>query len=231
MTAARLRALKEDSVLLRTLAAFVTIAMVPLAAHGAPPVPAPITKIVGTIIQGTNADDSSLFAKLFTSDAVIIDKNAPFVWRGADAGTAWWSVVDAVTRKAKLTHLKATIVRTGEFRQSASDAYLVQSMKITGVAAGRRPNHSASADRADKVSLGAVLGDRVIVLVGDVEIARLIEDDAGRVVQSFICSGLQNFSGCVQDADLRNCPRRSRRGRRRHSWQRSSEKCPRAGSP
>jgi ketosteroid isomerase-like protein len=125
-------------VLLRTLAAFVTIAIAPLVALGAPTVPAPIAKIMDTVIQGTNADDPSLFAKLFTGDAVIVDENPPFVWRGADAGTAWWSVVDAVTRKAKLIHLKATIVRTGEFRQAATGAYLVQSMKITGVAA-RKP--------------------------------------------------------------------------------------------
>ena len=98
--------------------------------------PAPIAKLVDAVIAGTNADDASAFAGLFTGDAVVVDENAPFTWRGAGAGVAWWHVVDAVTRKAKLTHVRAENVRIGEFKGSATDAYLVQALTVTGLLAG-----------------------------------------------------------------------------------------------
>lgn len=122
---------------IRTIAAFLAFALAPAftcAASTAPP--APIAKLVNTVIAGTNADNASAFAGLFTDDAAVVDENPPFTWRGAGAGVAWWHVVEAVTRAAKLTHVKAANVRTGEFKQSATDAYLVQAMTVTGVAAG-----------------------------------------------------------------------------------------------
>jgi uncharacterized protein (TIGR02246 family) len=122
---------------IRTIAAFIATAMVPSIAYAAPSPPAPIAKLTDGVIRGTSTDDPSRFAKLFTGDAVVVDENPPFVWRGADAGAAWWDVVRAVMQKANLTHIKPTNVRIGEFRQSATDAYLVQSMTITGIAAGK----------------------------------------------------------------------------------------------
>ncbi len=107
------------------------------AAPAAPP--APILKLANSVVQGTSADNASAFAGLFTDDAVVVDENAPFVWRGSGAGVAWWHVVDTVTRKAKLTNVKATNLRIGEFKQSATDAYMVQAMTVGGVAAGGKP--------------------------------------------------------------------------------------------
>ncbi|MGA8574079.1 MAG: nuclear transport factor 2 family protein [Candidatus Cybelea sp.] len=117
----------------RTIAISLSLALAPalvVAAASSPP-PA-ILNLANAIIHGTNTDDPSGFSGLFTDDAVVVDENPPFVWRGAGAGVAWWHVVDAVTRKAKLTHLRATGVRTSEFKQSAVDAYLIQAMTITG---------------------------------------------------------------------------------------------------
>ncbi|HEX3671276.1 MAG TPA: DUF4440 domain-containing protein [Candidatus Cybelea sp.] len=122
---------------LRTIAASLALALVPALAAATPtPPPAPIARLVNAVIAGTNADDASAFNGLFTGDAVVVDENAPFTWRGAGAGVAWWHVVDAVTRKAKLTHLRAENVRVGEFQGSANDAYLVQALTVTGVLAG-----------------------------------------------------------------------------------------------
>jgi|SRR5580700_521146 hypothetical protein len=123
----------------RTIAVFLALALAPalvVAAASSPP--PPILKLANAIIHGTNTDDPSGFSGLFTNDAVVVDENPPFVWRGGGAAVAWWHVVDAVTRKAKLTQLRATNVRTSEFKQSATDAYLVQAMTITGTV-GSKP--------------------------------------------------------------------------------------------
>ncbi len=125
---------------IRTIAAFLALALAPgLAYADANAPPAPILKLVNAVVAGTTADNASAFAGLFTADAVVVDENAPFVWRGAGAGVAWWHVVDAVTRKAKLSHVRASNVRVGEFKQSATDAYLVQAMTVTGSAPGGKP--------------------------------------------------------------------------------------------
>lgn len=122
----------------RTIASFLALALAPaLAVAASTPPPAPILKLANAVIHGTNTDDAPSFVGLFTDDAVIVDENPPFVWRGADAGVAWWHVVDAVTQKAKMTHLKAINIRFGEFRQSATGAYMVQAMTITGIADGK----------------------------------------------------------------------------------------------
>ena len=46
--------------------------------------------------------------------------------------------LNAVTQKAKLQHVKAVDVRLGEFRQTATDAYLVAALTVTGTA-GTKP--------------------------------------------------------------------------------------------
>ncbi|MGB6520503.1 MAG: nuclear transport factor 2 family protein [Candidatus Cybelea sp.] len=124
---------------LRTIAAFVILTFAPALAVAAPkPPPEPILKLANAVITATNTDDAAALAGLFTDDAVVVDENPPFAWRGAGAGVAWWHVVDAVTRKAQMQHVKAVNVRLGEFRQSATDAYLVQALTVTGVA-GAKP--------------------------------------------------------------------------------------------
>ena len=124
--------------IVRIAALFLALALTPVLASAAQtPPPAPIMELSNTVMRATNTDDASALAGIFTNDAVVVDENAPFAWRGAGAGVAWWHVVEAVTRKAKLTHLKATGIRLGEFKQSATDAYLVQAMTVTGMLAGK----------------------------------------------------------------------------------------------
>ncbi|HET6275694.1 MAG TPA: nuclear transport factor 2 family protein [Candidatus Cybelea sp.] len=122
----------------RTIAVFLTLALAPAIVVAAPSSPPPaIVKLASAVIVAANTGDASGLAGLFTQDAAVVDENPPFVWRGAGAGVAWWHVVATVTRKAKLTHLQAIDVRTGEFKESATDAYMVQAMTVTGVAAGK----------------------------------------------------------------------------------------------
>lgn len=94
-------------------------------------------KLADAVISGANTNDASVFAGIFTGDAVVVDENPPFEWRGANAGLAWWRVVEAVTHKAKIVHLKAVGVRVGEFKRSAAGAYLIEAMTVTGLAAGK----------------------------------------------------------------------------------------------
>ncbi len=122
----------------RTIAALLVMALAPVvsaAASGSPP--PEILKLASAVIHGTNTDDASALAGLFADDAVVVDENPPFAWRGANAGVAWWHVVQQITKKARLSHLQATNVRTGEFKQSPTDAYLVQSMTITATTPGK----------------------------------------------------------------------------------------------
>lgn len=116
---------------LQAITAFLLIALAPGPAVAAPNAPPPaILKLATAVIQGANAGDASAFTGLFTDDAVVVDENPPFVWRGAGAGVAWWHVVEGVTQKAKISHLKAINVRIGEFKQSPTDAYLVESQTV-----------------------------------------------------------------------------------------------------
>lgn len=124
----------------RIFAAFLAgAAAMPAAAGAAPasPPPAAIVSVANAVIRATNTDDASALSTLFTADAVVVDENPPFAWRGSGAGVAWWRVVEAVTKKAKIAHLKAIGVRLGEFKQSANDAYLIQSLTVSGIAGGK----------------------------------------------------------------------------------------------
>ncbi len=124
---------------MRIAAALLALALVPAVAAATPnsPPPAPILKLANAVIHAANTNDASGLSGIFTGDAVVVDENPPFVWRGAGAGVAWWHVVEAVTQKAKMTHLKAINVRLGEFRQSSTDAYLVQPMTVAGIVGGK----------------------------------------------------------------------------------------------
>jgi ketosteroid isomerase-like protein len=121
-----------------TLIAFLAAVLMPSVALGAPNVPPqPILKLANAVLHAADTNDPAELAGIYTSDAVVVDENAPFEWRGADAGTRWWSVVTRVTKRMKLDGLKAVNVRISEFRQSSTGAYLIEPMTITGMLDGR----------------------------------------------------------------------------------------------
>jgi len=122
----------------RTILALLVVSLAPLAAGAVPAVPsAPILKLANAVIHAANTDNIAGFDGLYTDDAVVVDENPPFVWRGAGAGAAWWNAVRAIARKMKLTHIKAANIRIGEFKESVTDAYLVESMTVTGLMNGK----------------------------------------------------------------------------------------------
>jgi ketosteroid isomerase-like protein len=99
--------------------------------------PQAIVKLANAVVNVGNTNDVSSLSGIFTSDAVVVDENAPFVWRGANAGTAWWNGLTVLMKRAHMGHLHVGSVRVGEYRQSPADAYLVESMLIAGVEAGK----------------------------------------------------------------------------------------------
>lgn len=123
---------------IRTIAALLIMTLAPVISRAAPNSPPPeISQLTSAVIHATNTDNPSALAGLFTDDAVVVDENPPFAWRGAGAGVAWWHVVQKIIKKGRLVHLQATNIRTGEFKESTSDAYLVQSMTITAATPGK----------------------------------------------------------------------------------------------
>jgi ketosteroid isomerase-like protein len=99
--------------------------------------PQAIVKLANALVTVGNTNNASGLSGIFTDDAVVVDENAPFVWRGATAGTAWWNGLTVLMKKAHMGHLHVGAVRVGEYRQSSTDAYLVESMLITGTEAGK----------------------------------------------------------------------------------------------
>ncbi|MBV8345759.1 MAG: nuclear transport factor 2 family protein [Candidatus Eremiobacteraeota bacterium] len=123
---------------LRAIAAGMALALAPgfaAATSNAPP--APVLKLANAAMHAANTNDASAFAGLYTEDAVVVDEVPPFIWRGAGAGTAWWHAVASFAQKMKMTHLRATDIRVGEFKESVTDAYLVEPMTVTGIANGK----------------------------------------------------------------------------------------------
>jgi hypothetical protein len=99
--------------------------------------PQAIVKLANVVVNVGNTNDGSPLSGIFTSDAVVVDENAPFVWRGANAGTAWWNGLTVLMKRAHMGHLHVGAMKVGEYRQSQTDAYLVESMLITGTQAGK----------------------------------------------------------------------------------------------
>ena len=124
--------------MIRKTAVFLTAVLLPAFVAAAPAAPpAPIRKLADAVIHAANADDAAALRGLYADDAVVVDENPPFAWHGAGAGAAWWHVVESVVKNIHLTHLNATAVRIAEFHQTATDAYLIESMTIGGVVGGK----------------------------------------------------------------------------------------------
>ncbi|MDE2482301.1 MAG: DUF4440 domain-containing protein [bacterium] len=120
------------------VAALTSLALLTLPARAAPQAapPAPIVALARTIVDAANANDATKLAGKFTDDAVVIDEDAPFVWRGPDAGVAWWHAVQRAIA-AKHATLHAVARPPSEYRRSGVRAYLIQPVEIVKSAGGK----------------------------------------------------------------------------------------------
>ena len=108
---------------------FIPLALLTLGA--APPrLPAGINALTQAVLVAANTNNAAKLANICTADAVVVDENPPFVWRGANAGVEWWQGVQEVLGTMHAT-LHVTEFPFSEYRQDASSAYLIQPLKIT----------------------------------------------------------------------------------------------------
>jgi ketosteroid isomerase-like protein len=123
---------------------FAVAVFAPALAQGAPNPPAAIIALENAMLHAANTNDATAYANLYTPNAVVVDENPPYAWSGSGAGMAWWHVVDAVMSKMKLTSLHAVAFPPTEYHQSATDAYMIVPMRISGVAAGKPFNENGT---------------------------------------------------------------------------------------
>lgn len=92
-------------------------------------------------VASTNSNDPAQVAANFAPDAVIVDENAPFVWRGANAGAAWWHSVQHAVAGGSLHASAGPLV---EYRtdKAGDDAYAVVPLHITVSLKGKTINES-----------------------------------------------------------------------------------------
>jgi ketosteroid isomerase-like protein len=121
----------------RVVVAMFALAIAPAIASAQSAPPEAIVRLSNVVVHAGNTGDGSSLAHAFTPDATVVDENAPFVWRGSSAGADWWGQLAANMKRAHLSNMRVTNVHLGEYRHSVNGAYLVQSMTISGLRAGK----------------------------------------------------------------------------------------------
>jgi ketosteroid isomerase-like protein len=95
-----------------------------------------LAPIAGAIARA-NADDAAGVGSYFTPNAVVVDNFAPFVWSGQNAGSAWWTAVDADNAKGHVKNLHATMVKVVRTVVAGNRAYVVVQLTIALVQNGK----------------------------------------------------------------------------------------------
>lgn len=98
--------------------------------------PQKIVTLAHAVVDAANTNDPSKLAGIYTNDAVVIDEDAPFTWRGASSGVAWWASVERIIRARHAT-LHAVALPYTEYRRDGNRAYLIQPLKIVKRAGGK----------------------------------------------------------------------------------------------
>jgi ketosteroid isomerase-like protein len=118
------------------------VSLIPLALllAGATPAqpPSTIAALTQTVIDAANANNPAKLAAIYTDDAVVVDENPPFAWRGATAGTRWWAGVQRALVKEHL-ELHVTASPPSDFMtdREGDDAYVTQRLIISVTAGGK----------------------------------------------------------------------------------------------
>ena len=96
--------------------------------------PANISGPIQTVIRATNTGKTAALADLYTSDAVVVDEEAPFIWNGAGAGVAWFDQVSKAFQQMKMTGFKAAAGPASEYERDGRNAYVIVPLTLTGTA-------------------------------------------------------------------------------------------------
>lgn len=119
---------------IRILAAACILSLICGAAAVAAQPPANIAKPIQTVIHATNTGKTAALAHLYTSDAVVVDEDAPFIWTGAGAGVAWLGAVGKAFQQMKMTGFKAAAGPASEYQHAGRNAYAIVPLTLTGTA-------------------------------------------------------------------------------------------------
>jgi ketosteroid isomerase-like protein len=100
--------------------------------------PAQIMALTHVILDASNANDDTPLVGSYTDDAIVIDENPPFVWRGASAGTQWFSGVQSLmTQTHASLHAVAAAPTDFQMDREGDDAYLSQKFAVSVTASGK----------------------------------------------------------------------------------------------
>jgi ketosteroid isomerase-like protein len=124
---------------LRTVALCTLIACVPALAPAATPPkpPAEIMALAMLPVVASNANGSAKFAGAFTDDAVVVDENDPYEWRGATAGADWWARVERALTAMKASGFHAAASPVSEYLQKGDAAYLILPITLSARSGGK----------------------------------------------------------------------------------------------
>jgi ketosteroid isomerase-like protein len=123
----------------RTFALCTLLACSPaLAPAATAPTPPPeIMKLAMSPVVASNTNDGAGFTGIFTDDAVVVDENDPFEWRGATAGTDWWNRVNKALVSMKAVGFHAAPGSVSEYVQTGDAAYLIMPITLSATAGGK----------------------------------------------------------------------------------------------
>lgn len=116
--------------LLTSIALTAVLAGLAAPASAAAP-PAGVMATISAVLKDTNANDTSKLDGYYTSDAVVIDEFAPYVWTGTGAGTRWWTSLVAFNRKMSISNMKASMQSIQHFNVAGDKAYAVVPLTIS----------------------------------------------------------------------------------------------------
>jgi ketosteroid isomerase-like protein len=94
--------------------------------------PSSVMAPVQTFLAITQGQSTADLDALFTPDAVVIDENDPYVWRGPHAASQWWARVKKTMDAMKVSTLHAVAGPALEYVQSGDKAYLVLPLTLSG---------------------------------------------------------------------------------------------------
>jgi ketosteroid isomerase-like protein len=116
---------------MKQLLSLFAFALAVIAATPAQP-PAQIVALTQAIVVASNTNNSAGLAGIYTDDAVAIDENPPFVWRGPQAGVQWFGGVQQLLAGSHSSmHAVAAAPLDFQTNPEGDDAYVSQKFAIS----------------------------------------------------------------------------------------------------
>lgn len=118
------------------LAAILVASALPTTAANPAP-PASMLKPIQTALAAFNAGNPKMLRGIYASNVTIVDEYTPYVWSGADAGTAWVNDFGKFAKSIHLTSAKGTLLPVRIFNQSGNRAYVVAPLDFVAIINGK----------------------------------------------------------------------------------------------